>query len=83
MNEIMLELHNRQAIACANELSLMAPEPLAECRRCEGWGVVLGTNVPDDHWGDQCDCGRKLSLVDLDKTGLLAAHECARARQGA
>lgn len=62
---------------------LESPEvDLEDCRKCEGYGIVLGTET-EDSWGDLCTCGRP-SLCPTnprEAQELTAAHEKARLKR--
>ncbi len=76
-----VETRNQETISRASEARLMPTAvDLAECQRCEGWGVVLGTDT-EDSYGAVCECGRAFDRprgAEVEER-LAAAHARARA----
>ncbi len=79
-----IETQNEKTIARVGDARQETLEQDApECRRCEGWGVVLGTDTEDSH-GQICDCGQAFTRpVGAEKAELEAAHARARAARPA
>ena len=56
---------------------------IPECTKCEGWGIVLGSDT-EAEWGLPCDCGVEMQIpIGVEETRRFErAHAEFRAKAG-